>query len=374
MASARDVAIIFLDRNRLTYYINGLPNVVVFDIPLTCINDLEVINKDELATQVKAFISANKLQQSKIALIMAANTYFEKDFTVTPPPQDQQAFLDSVPFERILSKVFHLTAYRLVAVNAELYEAVRNSFEEEGYFVDSLSPASVLPQLDFKAGFTLAAAQNAAKHFDLLKTNTVITPVGDRTYSLAEGGNGAVTVTTNEPVKKDNPILVIILIIFILIVVVLAVLYSLGMLPSFTAAAPPPTPAETIVPPPAVVPQATPEVVASASASIAPTSPGIIPISVAPSGVKVQIFAPAGSVDKANAIKNSLTSVGFVSVTIAGANNIVTTQTKIEFAANLPQDIRDKVISQIRLVTPDIAGVDNKELSAQVNITLGKAN
>lgn len=152
--SKKPTGLVFVDRNRLYFYEQTLPNPLSLDIPPDVISDLEIINKKQLDNSIKTLISANNLVPTSIIILLSTSVTFEKEFPEGAADVNKgiEDFLDLIPFEDYLSKkIVTSEKTKIVAANREVYECIRDSFQSVNFKVIEVFPLSffmdVYPQL-----------------------------------------------------------------------------------------------------------------------------------------------------------------------------------------------------------------------------------
>ena len=150
----KQTGIILLQRSGFQLYSPYFSSLLEFRFVPEIIRDLDVINEDLLDNLIKLFITNNKIPPSNLMIIVADNAAFIKDFTPPTPPANQpptplppnggeelqietEKFIEHVPFENVASKTFPWNnGLRAFAANKDLYEAIKNSFEKNGFTVE----------------------------------------------------------------------------------------------------------------------------------------------------------------------------------------------------------------------------------------------
>jgi len=167
-------AIIFIHKDKFEYYDETQSRIIHFVFQPDVIQDLELVDKDKLNLQVKSFVETNKIPPANMLFIIADTIIFEKSFPVTPNADKNleiQKFLENIPFEHVSYKVIDSQKdYKVLAINKELFEALKFSFETLGF-----KTLGIIAQ--FSLGETYRISQNLnsdiakyiLRHFDPLK-------------------------------------------------------------------------------------------------------------------------------------------------------------------------------------------------------------
>jgi len=110
MVDTSGETIIFLERDRF-YLCNG-GAILSLSFPPQVLPDLDVKDKDTLFNLVTTFIQNNKLEPSQLFFVISEAVCFSKDFPVKDPTDvtgveaNSRAFIDAVPFNSVLSKIY----------------------------------------------------------------------------------------------------------------------------------------------------------------------------------------------------------------------------------------------------------------------------
>lgn len=172
--SARSLtSIILLDSNKIEYYSPSTNNIVTLEFPSDAISDLEVLKKSDLEMKIVWFINQNKIHPSSLIMVLTESVCFEQDLPDLPFDKQETAFqnfLEYIPFENISHKTYKLQkGYKIVAVNKELYESVKDSFIKMGFTITAIVPTSIMgmniKSLDAAAGkYILEKSEYAKQH------------------------------------------------------------------------------------------------------------------------------------------------------------------------------------------------------------------
>lgn len=148
--SKKQLGIFYLEGHRAIFYGGNVINMISLEWPLDVIKDLEVLNKEKLATLIQAFVQSNNIVPCSVLIVLSQAVTFEKDLQESPSEdqdREMQKFIDVVPFEEVISRIIKLEKkWKIVAINKELYEPIRDAFEKQGFLIISVVPASVLQE------------------------------------------------------------------------------------------------------------------------------------------------------------------------------------------------------------------------------------
>lgn len=135
--------ILFFRGNSIDIYEPSIPKIVTLQISNDTLSDMEIVDQKNLETLVQSILSANKFSPTQFFLILESPV-FTKEFTTGK--QDQiitaiEAFLDSVPFENVLSKQIATQKGQLViATNGGLYDGLRKAFVLANCSIECITP------------------------------------------------------------------------------------------------------------------------------------------------------------------------------------------------------------------------------------------
>lgn len=118
------------------------------DIPINVVRDMEVLNKEELAVYIKAFIDHYKIPSSDLVLMLADDIIYEKDIPPLVGTQYDEAlgaYLEKIPFERVSNKIIHSDkGTKIISANQDLFLSIKESFEKHNFHVLGILPMRVV--------------------------------------------------------------------------------------------------------------------------------------------------------------------------------------------------------------------------------------
>lgn len=126
-------------KNSSTLRYNFLPSVVL---------DLDILDAKAFAESIKAFIVNNKLSAKECIIVISESVYFEKDYIGITKEQEQpvtQLFVDSVPFENVLTKTYLIeNGIKVVVANKDFCLGIKNACDANGLAVAAITPAVIV--------------------------------------------------------------------------------------------------------------------------------------------------------------------------------------------------------------------------------------
>jgi hypothetical protein len=157
--------VILLSKNSMQLVGLGDEKIQTLPIPGTVISNMEVVNKDALYTLITNWLNNRPHTGAEIIWILAPDICFEHVITSTEQAlidSETLQFLDSVPFEEVLSRVYKPLEWRLIiAVNKDLIMSAIQGFILHAYPTKAVVPGRVLQA---EGVLTQEIAQNAVKH------------------------------------------------------------------------------------------------------------------------------------------------------------------------------------------------------------------
>ena len=118
--------------------------VQIIPLPASIIASQEILNKDGLYTLITDWVKQRTYTSAEIIWLLSPEVCF--DYLLTTTEQDKVdsetlQFLDSVPFENILSRIYSTPEGRVItAVNKDLLMALVQSFSLHGYTTKAVIP------------------------------------------------------------------------------------------------------------------------------------------------------------------------------------------------------------------------------------------
>jgi len=147
-------SLIYLEKDRLFFY-NG-EKVFKLDFTPQIVRDLEILNEDGLISLVFQFIDSIKATPSRFLIVLSESVLFSSDTKERDLAKIEagfQSFIDLVPFDKVLSKKYQTEGViKMLATNADLINAISDSFQQRGFINDGVVPAMVFGQYGVRRG------------------------------------------------------------------------------------------------------------------------------------------------------------------------------------------------------------------------------
>lgn len=148
MANEGSDIVLFLTNGKL--YIYAGDGIINLDFPPEIVFDMDVKNREALVNLMGTFVQNNKLTPAQIFFVLSETVCFSKDFAVKDPANttkvdvDAQKFIDAVPFNNVISKVYKTAAVvRVVCANQDLIDSILDVFTARGFGLTALVPANI---------------------------------------------------------------------------------------------------------------------------------------------------------------------------------------------------------------------------------------
>lgn len=194
MLGQKNWLVVFVSAHSLQLFGSGMSEVQTIPLPVTTINNLEVINRDELYTLITDWVKLRTYTNTNILWLLAPDVYFEQTLTGTEQAQLDSGtlqFLDTVPFEKVLSRIYPtIDGRQIIATNQDLITGLMQAFALHGYSTRVVIPAKLI---QVETGLTRDIAHSAAKRLAELSRESLISP-------------SSFTETRPLPLSKLNPI------------------------------------------------------------------------------------------------------------------------------------------------------------------------
>lgn len=222
------LAIIYIQRNGF-YYKDSVKNTSILHYAFlpSMVADLDVIDSKALTESIKAFITDNKLAAKECVIVVSESVYFEKDYAGITKEQEQpvtQLFIDSVPFENVLTKTYLIeNGIKVVVANKDFCMMLKTAFDQNKLFVAAIVPAVIV---GIKEGDDMAAAFAIFfEKYEFLKHNNFpLVMIQPKKISGQQNEqNNAAKATP----KQSNKRVIILIVFFLLLIgILIAMLFS----------------------------------------------------------------------------------------------------------------------------------------------------
>lgn len=215
--SNRQTIVCYIDTNKILFYQGATGSILALEFPPEVLSYLDLLHEGKFVQLIELFLEQNKLEGNSVVLIYSSTAIFEKDFEQTQEGKEDaeiQKFIDMVPFEDVLSKIYKLNKkIKVVALNNRVYESIRTAFEKGKFLIYAVIPVSVLQETFSEL------AENIDLGFILSKIDSV------KQYSMINGSVSSNPTLEKKPeAKKQNKRLYVLGGIFGILILILIVL------------------------------------------------------------------------------------------------------------------------------------------------------
>lgn len=146
--TSKQTAVIYIDANTGFFYSPGIGSVLQLDFPPDVISELDLVNKEKFEQILNLFIQNNFKGEFEIILVLSQNLTFEKELLPELGKDTEtqiQEFIGVVPFEEVLSRAYkYKKNVKVVAMNKEIYDAIREVLVRNKLTISMTLPLSVL--------------------------------------------------------------------------------------------------------------------------------------------------------------------------------------------------------------------------------------
>jgi hypothetical protein len=219
MATEGKNEVLFLTRDHIYLYDGSA--ILNLEFPANLVHDLDVKDRDALYNLIIKFIQDNKLIPAQLFFVLSEGVCFSKDFATGSPlvaerlETETKEFVDAIPFSSVVSKTYKtLTTTRVVGSNQDLIDTVFDAFENKGFGISTLVPASVFPEYTTATDLTAVIAQGILAKKDIAVAASM---VGERTVKEQ-------TLATSQNAVPKNKMLPYLIGVFAVLIIGLIVL------------------------------------------------------------------------------------------------------------------------------------------------------
>lgn len=219
MFGQKNWLIIVLNPSALEIFSHETLQSWTIPLPPSIISNLEVIDRDGLDVLIADWTKKLAYQATEIIWLLSVATVFEATF----PEKDKERwdtmtvqFLDTVPFEEVLSHVYApIEGRNVVATNQDLISALRHGFAVHGYQTKAIIP---LRLVGITPPITATSAKALLANLSQLLHDNMVVPDEDTHTPLISGS----------PTPKPKSQLPLLLAVFGVLLAILAVVIYLN--------------------------------------------------------------------------------------------------------------------------------------------------
>lgn len=369
MFKTKQLGIIYLDRNSLTYFSSKFAPIT-YNYPAGSVREFEIVNEELFSKELSNFIQNNKIIPSDAVILMSPEVLFEKEFLsevvkkpeeiakqqsqlnqknpVAAPSQTQpaqnieshelfleervrqiQLFLDTVPIEEVASKTYKFDkGVRVIATNKRLYETAIIVFNKHLFNIDAVLPITMLPKELLPTNMNQDAAKKIFNKLEFIKQFSMLEENSPALVKPSEAYH--IQMTTKVTTKREYALISVF---GSLLLILVGVAYTTF----FTSSKPKHVASQSTRP--AVRPSLTPTIV------ISPTPDASVAAKLK-SSLKVAING--GTALQANLLKQQLLESGFGNVSVKPGTSPASGKTLIIFSNKLSSVEQEAILQEIK--------------------------
>lgn len=222
--SEKQIIVCYIDNDKALIYQSTIGSISQINFPLDVISDRELTSREKFEQLIESFLETNKLGKGNVIFIYAPNVTIEKDFPdelAGNKNEEIQKFIDMIPFEEVLSKIYKLNKKtKVVAINQEIYESIKNIFEKKNFLVLGIIPSTVLQETVAELSMNIDLAFIANKIYSL------------KQYSMVNDGElNNQNAKEKSGFKKQNIRTYVLIIVFVILLFILVILVITKLFP-----------------------------------------------------------------------------------------------------------------------------------------------
>ncbi len=346
----KSFAIFFFEGSNLVVSSHKQPQGMNFPFPTGAVEHMEIINYDVMRDMITQACATLELKDVPALIVFGKSLLFEKQ--LPPLAEDKlqtqiELFRDSTPFERVASRVYKNTqGSLLISMNRDFYDTLRQILERATVHVAGIVPPFILTGMVGTGAISMKSLNLLSTKIDELAAESIIVhKVVHKTLQEQQ-----------EYISKKYSGAVVVVFVLFLLGVFAATGYILRS--QFQASRKPlatPTPVQTQVEVPSeILPAATPEVIASASA------------------LKITIFHVPEAASLSAQIRLGLREDNFTQVTLQSQAGLQGNKPLLVFKTGLSPTYKSQIQKRVEDVFPTVGVQELSELAADVTLTIGK--
>lgn len=224
MLGQKNWYVILVKPHELEIMRQGESTATVVSLPKSAVNNLEVLDRDTLYALLASWAKEHPYQISELVWLLSPSVVFEQTF----PDSDRDRwdtltvqFLDSVPFEEVLSRVSNpVEGRRVLATNKDLVNALLHGLSMQGYSTKVVVPAR---SVGLDSTLTADGVKLALSRLSELARENLILPSLDPITPATTAASGAKPASASKP-KSSLPLLLSVFLALLAILVIVIVL------------------------------------------------------------------------------------------------------------------------------------------------------
>lgn len=236
-SSKKEILVCYVEIDKVLIYQDSIGSIIQVDFPQDVILDQEIANKDKVEQAIEASLKTRKLEKGDVIFIFAPSLTIEKDFpndNKVGKAEEIQKFVEIIPFEDVLSRNYSINKKtKVVGINRELYDMIKNIFERQNLFVLGVIPSTILQETVVELSKSFDLSVIASKVY-FLKQYSIVN-VDEPSNSQNVAGKSIISKKMRKYVLIGTPIIIL---------VIVAVLFLLSSLSNNSKS----TPSSSVLP------------------------------------------------------------------------------------------------------------------------------
>lgn len=335
------------------------PSIATINFIPQAMLDGEIIDIHELIKQLSAFFMQQQLQELHYSILVGSDFVYRKDIknaSISKMEKEAQDFIDAIPHEYVLSRVFRLPKSTVVAaINKDVVRTIDDELKKNECIRDNIAITELSEDIKkiLATGLTLEASNKLLQKYNGLRQWSMIEvdeTGGIWNADLGGGDDEDSSKTTTSLIKAQSNTM-------LYGGVFAALLVILGVVFLLTKPKPSTSTATTIS-------SSSETVVASSSASLVANA------STAQS-LAIIIVSSTTNTISAKTIEDGLKEKKYMNITSKAAQTSPA-KTTVMVRKNISQDIFDTLTSDINLIASGSAIKQQDKLESDVIIEVGK--
>ena len=177
------LGVFYLDGEKAFFYQKGLKSLKTLSFSPNTFTVGEIINAELFIEAIQTFLHQINIKPTDILVILSTRMTFDSDFPeqiTLNTDEEMKRFLELVPFEESISKLFKLQKKsKVIAANKELSDNMKIAFEKLGFKITGIIPYSILREIypDLASNISLEKITeriDAIKKYNILHADIII--------------------------------------------------------------------------------------------------------------------------------------------------------------------------------------------------------
>ncbi|OGH23527.1 MAG: hypothetical protein A2698_00680 [Candidatus Levybacteria bacterium RIFCSPHIGHO2_01_FULL_42_15] len=176
----KTVAVLYIEPTQAYLYGSNITNYLLLKFPPDVVSDQEIVDLENFSKLFWEFFQQHQVTPSHILILLSTGLTFEKEFPDTlssiDVDKDIKEFIDTVPFDEIVSNIYKLNKKeKVVAINKKLCDEILSILGKLQFQVIAFVPESIAHEVvsELANNLDLSVLLSNAdylKQYSLLKT------------------------------------------------------------------------------------------------------------------------------------------------------------------------------------------------------------